>query len=121
MLSADYCHQSFFTEHTLDLVRRAITNAGPIFVGADFNVWKDLGDPGVDSFIDSFCRLYNEFLAERRRMSGEYYAECFRLNWLARVDQGSRSSSVVRSGSSSSIGKETDEVASTTSAKQSTK
>ena len=74
----------------------------------------------MDSFFDSFCRLYNEFLEERRRASGEYYAECNRLNRLARVDQCSRSSSVVRS-TSGSVGKEKDEVASTTSTKRSLK
>ena len=34
-LSAEYCHQSFFTEHTLDLIRSAISNAGPFFIGTD--------------------------------------------------------------------------------------
>ena len=120
ILSADYCHQSFFTEHTLALNRSAISTAGVFFIGTDFNVWADLSGPGVDSFIDSFCRFFYDFLEERRRAGGEYYTECNRLNRLAQVDQGSRTSSVVRS-TSSSAGKEKDEVASTTSTKRSSK
>ena len=93
-------HQSHFTEYASELVRAAISNAGVFFVVSDFDVWKDVCDPGVDSCIEGFCRLYGDFVGKRRRLSYEHYSECYRANRLSRAEQGSRTSSVVRSSSS---------------------
>ena len=117
ILSADYCHKSLFTESTLALLRSAITNAGSFFVGTEFDVWADLSGPGVDTFLDSFCRLYDQFVETRRRASGEYYSECNRINRLARAEQVSRSSSEARS-TSSSVGKKKGDVSKTASVKR---
>ena len=106
VLSDGYAPQSLFTESTLGLIRDAIANAGLFYIGTDFNVWKDLCDSGVDWFISAFCELYGEFLLNRRRSSDEHYTECNRVNRLSRAEQGSRTSSVVRSSSNSSVGKE---------------
>ena len=35
ILSADYCHQSFFREHPLALYRSTISTAGAFFIGTD--------------------------------------------------------------------------------------
>ena len=106
MLSDGYSPQSLFTESTFGLIRDDIASAGLFYIGADFNVWKDLCDPGVDSFVAAFCNQYGEFLSKRRRSSDEHYADCKRVNRLSRAEQGSRNSSVVRSSSNSSVGKE---------------
>ena len=105
VLSDGYSPQSLFTESTLGLIRDAVSDAGLFYFGSDFNVWKDLCDSGVDSFIAAFCELYKEFLAKRRQPSDEHYTECNRVNHLSRAEQGSRSSSVVQSSSSSTSGK----------------
>ena len=76
MLSDGYSPQSLFAESTLGLIRDAIANAGLFSIGADFNVWEDLCDPGEDSFIAAFCDLFSEFLSKRQRSSDEHYAEC---------------------------------------------
>ena len=112
-LSDGYSHQPLFIEHTLRLVRAAISNAEVFFVGSDFNVWKVLSDPSVDSFIEAFCCLYSEFLAKRRRLSDEHDSECNRVNRLSSAEQGSKTSSVVRSSSSSSVGKAKEEASKT--------
>ena len=80
VLSDGYSPQSLFTESTLGLLRGALAKAGVFFVGSDFNVWKDLCGPCMDSFIEAFCGLYIEFLAKRRRSSDEHYPECNRAN-----------------------------------------
>ena len=89
----------------MGLMRDAVSDAGLFYIGSDFNVWKDLCDAGVDSFIASFCELYKEFLAKRSQSSDEHYTDCNRVNRLSRAEQGSRSSSVVQSSSSSVSGK----------------
>ena len=99
VLGDGYSPQSLFTESTMGLIREAVSDAGLFYIGSDFNVWKDLCDSGVDSFIAAFCELYKEFLAKRRQSSDEHYTECNRVNRL------SRSSSVVQSSSSSTSGK----------------
>ena len=105
VLSDGYSPQSLFTESTMGLIRDAVSDAGLFYIGSAFNVWKDLCDSGVDSFIAAFCELYKEFLAKRRQSSDEHYTECNRVNRLSRAEQGSRSSSVVQSSSSSTSGK----------------
>ena len=105
VLSDGYSPQSLFTESSMGLIRDAVSDAGLFYIGSDFNVWKDLCDAGVDSFIASFCELYKEFLAKRRQSSDEHYTECNRVNRLSRAEQGSRGSSVVQSSSSSVSGK----------------
>ena len=102
VLSDGYSPQSLFTESSMGLIRDAVSDAGLFYIGSDFNVWKDLC---VDSFIAAFCELYKEFLAKRRQSSDEHYTECNRVNRLSRAEQGSRSSSVVQSSSSSVSGK----------------
>ena len=89
----------------MGLIRDAVSDAVLFYIGSGFNVWKDLCDSGVDSFIAAFCELYKEFLAKRRQSSDERYTECNRVNRLSRAEQGSRSSSVLQSSSSSASGK----------------
>ena len=110
VLIAGHSHQSFSTEQTLDLVCASISNAGVLFVESDFVVWDNLCGFGVADFIESFCRLYCDFLAERSRASDEHYSECNRANRLARAEQSFRTSSVVRSTLSSSVEREESEV-----------
>ena len=92
VLCAGYEHQVFFTDVTLDAVRDAIVTAGIFYITPGYDLWKNYCDPGVDSFIANYRKLYSTFLLERRKSSKRYYVECNRANRRARGSVGASGS-----------------------------
>ena len=86
MLSPGYCPSLFFTEFTLDAVRDAIASAGVFFVTPGYDVWKDVCDPGVASFVSLSRKAYSTYLLERRKSYEHHYVECNKANRLASVN-----------------------------------
>ena len=101
VLSPGFCPRLFFTESTLVAVRDAIASAGIFFVTPGFDVWKDVCDPGVASFVSLSRKTYDTFLLERRKSYEHHYVECNKANRLARVNTATPTSDA---GSSSSMG-----------------
>ena len=91
-LCSGYCHQSFFTEQTYKAVQAAVCSSGDVFVATGFSNWKNLCDSVVDAFIERYCSLYSDFLANKRVDCGNHYAESDRLNREARASQVAGSS-----------------------------
>ena len=69
----------------LESLRTAVANAGVFFVAPIFNLWYVICGPDMECFA-----LANQvFLSERRDSYENCYAECKRVNRLARAVQGS--------------------------------
>ena len=86
VLSPGYCPRLFFTESTLGAVRDAIASAGVFFATPGYDVWKDVCDPGVASFVSLSRKAYGTYLLERRKSYEYHYVECNKANRLARVN-----------------------------------
>ena len=86
VLSPGYFPRLFFTESTLGAVRDAIASAGVFFVTPGYDVWKDVCDPGVASFVSLGRKAYGTFLLERRKSYEHHFVECNKANRLARVN-----------------------------------
>ena len=99
VLSPGYCPRLFFTESTLGAVRDAIASAGIFLVTPGYDVWKDVCDPGVASFVSLSRKAYATFLLERRKSHEHHYVECNKANRLARVNAVTPSSDACSSSS----------------------
>ena len=86
VFSPGYCPQLFLTESTLGAVRDAIASAGIIFVTPGYNVWKDVCDSGMASFISRSRKIYDTSLLERRKYYEYHYVDCNKANCLSRVN-----------------------------------
>ena len=109
-MCAGYSHQSFFTGHSLDSDRTAITSAGDSFVSSGYSVWMGLCICSVDAFIGRYCSLYGTSLAERCQACQNLYSECNRLSRLARAAQSSGTVSA-NSSTLSAVVRQTKEAA----------
>ena len=99
VLSLGIVHVCFFTESTLAAVRDAIASAGIFFVTPGYDVWKDVCDPGVASFVSLSRKAYDTNLLERRKSYEHHYVECNKANHLARVNAATSASDACSSSS----------------------
>ena len=101
ILSEGYSHQSFFSDQTLIVVKKAIADAGRFFGASDFSMWTDFCGEDVDAFVVKYSALFTTFLAERRKSFDARYVEYNNANRMSRLsDSGDTAGS---SGSLSSV------------------
>ena len=101
ILSEGYSHQSFFSDQTLIVVKKAIADAGRFFGASDFSMWTDFCREDVDAFVVKYSALFTTFLAERRKSFDARYVEFNNANRMSRLsDSGDTAGS---SGSLSSV------------------
>ena len=100
ILSEGYSHQSFFSDQTLTVVKKAIADAGIFFGTSDFSTWNDFSWEDVDTFVVKSSALFTAFLAERRKSFDARSVEYNNTNRMSRLaDSGDMAGS---SGSLSS-------------------
>ena len=101
ILSEGYSHQSFFSDQTLIVVKKAIADAGRFFGASDYSMWTDFCREDVDAFVVKYSALFTTFLAERRKSFDARYVEYNNANRMSRLsDSGDTAGS---SGSLSSV------------------
>ena len=101
ILSEGCSHQSFFSDQTLKVVKKAIADAGRFFGASNFSMWTDFCGEDVDAFVVKYSPLFTTFLAERRKSFDARYVEYNNANRMSRLsDSGDTAGS---SGSLSSV------------------
>ena len=69
-LCQSYQQKSFFTNYTLDAVRRAIQNSTNFLRGASFNPWGGICRHEKGDFVDRYSVLCADFVARKQKKQG---------------------------------------------------
>ena len=75
--------------YCVDAVRDAVSNAGVVFVSADFHTWAGLFVGDVGTYFSSYKSLYLKYLLSRLKSCESHYVERNKANCRARGKQSS--------------------------------
>ena len=101
ILSEGYSHQSFFSDQTLKVVKKAIADAGRFFGASNFSMWTEFCVEDVDAFVAKYCTLFTIFVAVRRKNFDARYVEYNNANRMSRLSESGDTAG--SSGSLSSV------------------
>ena len=71
VLSAIYKQKSFFTKHTMDRVRDAVSKARNFMSLSSFNPWERICGDGQGVFVSRYMKLSNDYVALQKGDSYE--------------------------------------------------
>ena len=100
ILSEEYSHQSFFSDQTLKVVKKAIADAGRFFGASNFSMWTEFCGKDVDAFA-KYSTLFTTFVAVRRKSFDARYVEYNNANRMSRLSESGDTAG--SSGSLSSV------------------
>ena len=101
ILSEGYSHQSFFSDQTLKVVKKAIADAGRFFGATNFSMWTEFCGEDVDAFVAKYSTLFTTFVAVRRKSFDARYVEYNNANRMSRLSESGDTAG--SSGSLSSV------------------
>ena len=87
ILSEGYSHQSFFSDQTLKVVKKAIADAGRFFGASNFSMWTEFCGEDVDAFVAKYSTLFTTFVAVRRKNFDARYVEYNNANRMSRLSE----------------------------------
>ena len=101
ILSEGYSHQSFFSDQTLKVVKKAIADADRFFGASNFSMWTEFCGEDVDAFVAKYSTLFTTFVAVRRKNFDARYVEYNNANRMSRLSESGDTAG--SSGSLSSV------------------